>query len=67
MTLQEFVEISEVSEKTVKAWITRGLVNGATVDSEGNYSISDLARPPYTRARAKDATAIRRNMRCLTT
>ena len=62
MTLEEFVRISEVSENTVKSWIKQGLVNGATVDLEGNYSISDLARPPYTQARAKDARAIRKSI-----
>ena len=59
MNINEFVECYEIkSQKTVIKWLEAGLVPGAKKDKSGNWSIPSLARPPYTKARAKTAGAI---------
>lgn len=61
MTLEEFISIAEKKEATVKKWIKEGLVNGASY-TDGEYVISDMARPPYTRASNKTSAGIRKGI-----
>ena len=57
----QFVAESKKESSTVKSWIRNGLVNGASY-TDNTYQISDLARPPYTRASSKNAAAIRKGI-----
>ena len=60
-TLEQFARESKKSIRTVKAWIKNGLVNGAKY-SDNKFEISDLARPPYTRASSRNAASIRKGI-----
>ena len=60
-TLEQFAKESKKSIRTVKAWIKNGLVNGANYFDK-KYEISDLARPPYTRASSRNAASIRKGI-----
>lgn len=56
MTLENFMENYGLkNKKTVVDWISKGYIPGANL--EKNY-VPDSARPPYTRARAKNAESI---------
>lgn len=56
MTLENFMENYGLkNKKTVVDWISKGYIPGANL--EKNY-VPDSARPPYTRARAKNAGSI---------
>lgn len=60
MTIKEFMNAFELkNEKTVLNWLEKDLIAGAHKDEEtGEWGIPELARPPYTRARAKTADSI---------
>lgn len=60
MTIKEFMESNNIiREKTVNKWIVDGLIPGVKTDPQTNETIiPDNARPPYTKARAKNSTAI---------
>ena len=60
MTLTEFMKKFNLkNEKTVKKWLEEGLMMGGEKDEQsGKWSLSDLARPPYTKARARNTSAI---------
>jgi len=60
MTIKEFMESNDIkSEKLVNKWIINGLIPGVKTDAQTNETIiPDNARPPYTKARAKNSTAI---------
>lgn len=60
-TLEQFTSEAKKNQTTVQSWIRNGLVNGANYDN-GSYSISDLARPPYTRASNRNAGTIRKGI-----
>ena len=60
-TIELFAEESNRSLPTVESWIKKGLVNGAEF-IDGEYIISDLARPPYTRARNNSEPSIRKGI-----
>ncbi|MBS6463190.1 MAG: hypothetical protein KH352_07340 [Ruminococcus sp.] len=55
MNIDKFASINNVKRKTVEKWINDGLIPRANL--EGDY-IPDSARPPFTKARAKNANAI---------
>lgn len=61
MTLEEFVKRSGKKESTVKKWIRKGWVNGASYTGN-TYVISDLVFPPYTRAKHNTANAVRKGI-----
>lgn len=61
MTLEEFVKKSDRKESTVKEWIRKGWVNGASYTGN-TYVISELARPPYTSAKHNTANAVRKGI-----
>lgn len=61
MTFEEFVSMSGKSPNTVKNWIKKGLVNGAKY-YDSKYTITNLARPPYTRASSKSSRTIRKGI-----
>lgn len=60
MTIKEFMNLFDLkNESTVIKWIKDGYIQGAYINEESNeYFIPDLARPPYTKARAKTTNAI---------
>ena len=60
MTIKEFMNLFDLkNESTVIKWIKDGYIPGAYINEESNeYFIPDLARPPYTKARAKTTNAI---------
>ena len=60
MTITEFMNLFDLkNENTVIKWIEDGYIPGVYKDDESNeYFIPDLARPPYTKARAKTTNAI---------
>ncbi len=60
MTIKEFMNLFDLkNESTVIKWIKYGYIPGAYRNEESNeYFIPDLARPPYTKARAKTTNAI---------
>jgi len=60
MTVQDFMSRFDIKKKeTVEEWIQKGLIPGAKRDKKSNqWLVPDLARPPYTGARAKTTTAI---------
>lgn len=60
MTIKEFMESNDIkSKQTVNKWIINGLIPGVKTDSQTNeIIIPDNARPPYTKARAQNSTAI---------
>ncbi len=60
MTIKEFMNSFDLkNENTVMKWIKAGYIPGAYKDDESNeYFIPSLARPPYTKARAKTTDAI---------
>ena len=55
MTIEKFSLDNKVKRRTVVMWINNGYIPNA--DLEKNY-IPNSARPPYTKARAKNANAI---------
>lgn len=56
MTIDKFMNNYDIKKKeTVIKWIIEELIPGA--DLTNNY-VPDSARPPYTKARAKNATSI---------
>ena len=60
MKIKEFMNLFDLkNESTVIKWIKDGYIPGAYINEESNeYFIPDLARPPYTKARAKTTNAI---------
>ncbi|MDO4732898.1 MAG: hypothetical protein Q4B50_05205 [Bacillota bacterium] len=60
MTIKEFMQRFDISrESQVLKWIAQGYIKGARLDPEsGEYILPELARPPYTMARAKTADGI---------
>jgi hypothetical protein len=60
MDVNEFMNIFNLKKKeTVMNWLEQGLLPGAKKDREsGEWVIPELARPPYTRARAKSTSSI---------
>lgn len=59
MSIQEFMDRNNIkSHKKVLNWLNKGLISGAYMNKKGNWVIHELARPPYTRARAKTADSI---------
>lgn len=60
MTVNEFMELNGIkNEKLVNKWIINGLIPGVKTNPQTNEIIIPVnARPPYTRARAKNSTAI---------
>lgn len=59
MDIDTFVKNHEYNKRTVVKWIKEGYIPGA--DLAANY-IPDSARPPYTKARAKNAKAVYSSM-----
>lgn len=58
MNVKEFMESYGLKNgKTVLGWLEGGLVPGAQ-KKDGEWDIPSLAMPPYTKCRAKTATAI---------
>ena len=55
MTIEEFAKNHRVTVKTIKKWISDGLLPGASI--KDNY-IPPSARRPYTDTRARNAKAI---------
>ena len=55
MTIKEFMNLFDLkNESAVIKWIKDGYISGAYINEESNeYFIPELARPPYTKARAK--------------
>ena len=64
MTIKEFMNLFDLkNESTVIKWIKDGYIQGAYRDEKANeYFIPNLARPPYTKARAKTTDAIYKSM-----
>lgn len=64
MHIKEFMlRFGIKKEAQVLSWIEKGYIKGATQDAEsGEYHIPELARPPYTSARAKNTEAIYRSI-----
>ena len=59
MNIKEFMDLFELKNiKTVKGWLENGFIIGAIKDENGVWNIPDLARPPYTKARAKNTISI---------
>lgn len=60
MTKKAFMESNGIkNKKKVDNWIINGLIPGVKTDPQTNeIIIPDNARPPYTKARAKNTTAI---------
>ncbi len=61
ITIEDFTVKSKKKQVTVELWIKNGLVNGAEY-SNNSFKITDLARPPYTRASNKNAGTIRKGI-----
>ena len=58
MNVSEFMQANGLRNRaTVMKWLEAGLVPGAEQRS-GEWEIPPLARPPYTKARAKTAAAV---------
>ena len=55
MNIDSFALINKVKKKTVEKWIKKGLIPKANLRKD---YIPDSARPPYTKARAKNSNAI---------
>lgn len=64
MTIYEFQEKFQIKNiKTIYNWIKSGYISGVTKNEKtGEYFIPELARPPYTNARAKKSDAIYRSI-----
>ena len=59
MNINEFIECYGIkNQKTVLKWLEEGLIPGAKKNKNGDWNIPTLARPPYTKARAKTTGAI---------
>lgn len=58
MTIKEFAEKCNVTEKTVKSWIENGYVPASPPDESGERFIAEYIRAPYTEAKAKKQDAI---------
>lgn len=59
MTIQEFMESNKLkSKKTVEKWLDDGLIPGSRKNENKDWTIPEMARPPYTQKRAKSAPAI---------
>ena len=63
MTLQQFIKLSGKKEKTVLSWFKRGIVPGVKQENK-EWTISDLAMPPYTEGRPKreNASSVRKTI-----
>lgn len=57
MTKSEFVDGTGAREKTVNKWLENGYIPGA-INNNGEWTIPDSARAPYTEARAKNRCKI---------
>lgn len=64
MTIDDFMNNFNLkSKKQVIKWIENDLIPGTEKDPQtSEYFIPECARPPYTQARAKTATAIYKSM-----
>ena len=59
MTIDEFMDSFGIKRKsTVVKWLEKDLIPGSYMNDDNEWVILKLARPPYTRARAKTANAI---------
>lgn len=60
MTITEFMDLFKLrNEDTVISWINKGYIPGTRKDAKtGAFIIPELARPPYTKARAKTSNSI---------
>ena len=57
MTIDEFMDSFNINKKSiVLKWLESNLIPGSY--KNGEWVIMNLARPPYTRARAKNASSI---------
>ena len=58
MTIKEFAENCNVTEKTVKSWIENGYITASPPNESGERFIAEYMRAPYTEAKAKKQDAI---------
>lgn len=59
MTVFEFQQNCNVRISTIRNWLDKGYIPGATKDpATGDWEIPSHARAPYTKARAKTAQSI---------
>lgn len=58
MTIKEFSDINNVSETTVKMWIDKGILPVYIDKNTNKVLIYEYARKPYTRAKAKEGSAL---------